>query len=81
MIMMEPPPPEHLAALGAGQITDAVVAQAQSVLSSPQIQALKEIQQQQQAAVQLREQMQQHFEATSSKPSAEGPPAPRPPGS
>jgi hypothetical protein len=41
----------------AGPITDEAVARAQSVLSAPQVQALQEIQQQQQAAAQLRQLM------------------------
>jgi hypothetical protein len=40
---------------GAGPITDEAIARAQSVLSAPQVQALQEIQQQQQAAAQLRQ--------------------------
>jgi len=42
---------------GGGAITDAAMAQAQTVLSPAQIQALQDIQQQQQAAAQLRQQM------------------------
>jgi hypothetical protein len=54
---------------GGSTITDAAIARAQTVLSTAQVQALQEIQQQQQTAAQLRQQIFQ------SGPGS-GPPAP-----
>jgi hypothetical protein len=48
---------------GGASITDEAIARAQSVLSAPQVQALQEIQQQQQAATQLRQLLMQNIGA------------------
>ncbi len=70
---------------GGVSITDATMAQAQGVLSPAQLQALQEIQQQQQAAAQLRDQMFQRFSSGPAAGSAASgpnvlPPAPPPGG-
>lgn len=64
---------------GATPITDEAIARAQSVLSAPQIQALQDIQQQQQAAAQLRQLLMQNFgrRGNAPTPGASGP-APSP---
>jgi hypothetical protein len=72
---MAVPPPDGGGGPGGSLVTDAAVAQAQGVLSTPQIQALQQIQQQQQAAAQLRQQMFQNAAAGGGMP----PPPPEPP--
>jgi hypothetical protein len=52
-----PPPPDGAAMRGGGLITDEAITRAQSLLSSAQVEALQAIQQQQQAAAQLRQLM------------------------
>jgi hypothetical protein len=72
VVAVGPPPPDGGMAgvfAGGSTITDAAVARAQTVLSTAQVQALQEIQQQQQTAAQLRQQIFQ------SGPGS-GPPAP-----
>lgn len=52
-----PPPPDGGGGLGGSLITDDAITRAQGVLSTAQVQALQDIQQQQQAAAQLRQLM------------------------
>jgi hypothetical protein len=63
---------------GATPITDEAIARAQSVLSAPQVQALQEIQQQQQAAAQLRQLLMQNIgrRGNAPTPGTSGPAAP-----
>ncbi|HTT56810.1 MAG TPA: hypothetical protein VMF63_06860 [Opitutaceae bacterium] len=77
-VAVGPPPADGgpLMAAGGSLVTDAAVTQAQAVLSTPQLQALQQIQQQQQAAAQLRQQIFQSATAVGVAP----PPPPPPPG-
>ena len=63
---------------GATPITEEAIARAQSVLSAPQVQALQEIQQQQQAAAQLRQLLMQNIgrRGNAPTPGTGGPAAP-----
>jgi hypothetical protein len=65
---------------GATPITEEAIARAQSVLSAPQVQALQEIQQQQQAAAQLRQLLMQNIgrRGAAPTPGTSGPAAPTP---
>jgi hypothetical protein len=67
-------------AWGATPITDEAITRAQSVLTTPQVQALQEIQQQQQAAAQMRQLLMQNFNRRGSAPlpGSGGPIAPSP---
>ena len=59
MVVAVGTPPPDGGGFGGSLVTDEAVTQAQSVLSTAQVQALQEIQQQQLAAAQLRQQMMQ----------------------
>ncbi|HTX66045.1 MAG TPA: hypothetical protein VMD31_09755, partial [Opitutaceae bacterium] len=74
-VALGPPPADGgpLMAAGGSLVTDAAVTQAQSVLSTPQLQALQQIQQQQQAAAQLRQQI---FQGAAGAGMAPPPPPP-----
>ena len=54
---MAVPPPDGGGGAGASLVSNDAITRAESVLSTPQVQALQQIQQQQQAASQLRQQM------------------------
>ncbi|HUJ42379.1 MAG TPA: hypothetical protein VLW52_02110 [Opitutaceae bacterium] len=56
-IALGPPPPDGAAIFGGSQITDDAITRVQGILATAQIQALQEIQQQQQAVTQLRQLM------------------------
>jgi hypothetical protein len=75
------PPPDGGGFLGS-LVTDDAITRAQSVLSAPQVQALQEIQQQQQAVAPLRQQILQNAGATGRGavlvPGIGGPPPPAP---
>ena len=60
MVVAVGTPPPDGGGFGGSLVTDEAVTQAQSVLSTAQVQALQEIQQQQLAAAQLRQQMMQN---------------------
>ena len=56
-VAVGPAPPDGAALFGGSQITDDAIARAQGFLATAQVEALQEIQQQQQAAAQLRQLM------------------------
>lgn len=60
------------ARMGGAQVTSNAVAQAQSVLSPPQVAALQQVQQQQQAQQQLRDMVSETMKATQPPPPAAG---------
>lgn len=79
-----PFPPDGGGGLGGGLITDDAIARAQGLLSTAQVQALQDIQQQQQAAAQLRQLMFQNAGASGRGPvfipgAGGSPPVPGPP--
>jgi hypothetical protein len=72
---MAVPPPDGGSGAGASLVSNDAITRAESVLSTPQVQALQQLQQQQQAASQLRQQM---FQNAAGGPLP--PPPPSPPG-
>lgn len=70
---MAVPPPDGGSGAGASLVSNDAITRAESILSTPQVQALQQIQQQQQAASQLRQQM---FQNAAGGPLPSPPPSP-----